>query len=325
LERAEIVNEYEDIILASNKEILPKIDVLDQVMGRIAGFEDSRRPILRRIMKRTTALGGMLTVLLLISVTAYAASEYIQIRNGEGAVKVQHVAPNEVKGTGTSYNKYAMKAQSFAKPGELIAYYVKDKTTSGNPVVALQFEYKENRIKTYSEFMEEIKRTGAPVLPVTAAGYNFDYGTVGPTFPMTDEDRSRSLFYEKTLNELTVQANKATSGEKIFMKVVPWTEPGFVGGIYSQGKAIIGIYATIMHGGNMFVEQGPEKKANKITVEGTEVIYNSVNQESVSYHYLNWYNEEQDAYYTLTSYGDKKLNKEQLLSLAGELLESNGN
>lgn len=320
MERTEIANEYEDIILASSKEVLPQIDVLDHVMGRIAGFEDSRRPILRRIMKRTTALGGMLTVLLLISVTAFAASEYIQIRNGQGEVKVQFVEPNEVKGTEAFYNKDAMKAQSFAKPGELIAYYVKDKTTSGNSVEVLQFEYKERRIRTYSDFAEEIKRTGAPVLPVTAAGYNFDYGTVNPKDP---NDRS-NLFYEKTLDELTFQANKATNGEKMFMKSVPWTESGHVVGVYSKGKAVVSIYALLMHGGNVYVEQVAENKVNTITVAGTEVIYNSVNKERVSYHYLNWYNEEQDAYYTLTSYGDKTLSKEQLLQLAGELLESSG-
>ncbi|MEK3864161.1 hypothetical protein MHH60_11845 [Paenibacillus sp. FSL H7-0716] len=69
------------------------------------------------------------------------------------------------------------------------------------------------------------------------------------------------------------------------------------------------------------MEQTPENQANKLTVAGTEVIYNKVVREEVSYDYLNWYNERQDAYYTLTSYGDKILNKEQFLQLAEELLK----
>jgi len=60
---------------------------------------------------------------------------------------------------------------------------------------------------------------------------------------------------------------------------------------------------------------------NKAGALGTEVIYNKVVKEEVSYDYLNWYNEKQDAYYTLTSYGDKTLTEEQFLQLAGELLK----
>ena len=56
-------------------------------------------------------------------------------------------------------------------------------------------------------------------------------------------------------------------------------------------------------------------------VAGTEVIYNKVEKEEVSYDYLNWYNEKRDAYYTLSSYGYKILSKEQFLLLAGELLK----
>lgn len=76
-----------------------------------------------------------------------------------------------------------------------------------------------------------------------------------------------------------------------------------------------------MHGGKVFVEQTSENQANKLTVAGTDVIYNKVVREEVSYDYLNWYNEKQDAYYTLTSYGDKILTKEQFLQLAEELLK----
>jgi hypothetical protein len=36
---------------------------------------------------------------------------------------------------------------------------------------------------------------------------------------------------------------------------------------------------------------------------------------------INWYNEKQDAFYTLTSYGERILTKEQFLQLARELLE----
>ncbi|RKP47945.1 hypothetical protein D7Z26_22315 [Cohnella endophytica] len=320
MERAAIKREYQDIIMASNQETLPEIDVVERVMGRINGLGDRRSSFLQGIMRNTTVLGSLIGLILMVSVTAYAASEYIQIRNTAGTVKVQYIpATNEAAGSATAYHKYAKLAQAFAKPGELIAYYVKDNKASKKEAV-LQFEYKEQRIRSYSDFEKEIKRTGAPKLPEVANGYAFDYGKVFPSIPSTDAEKGKA-FYRDNLRELTARANKDASGEKMFMKAVPWSEPATVSGIYTKGKAHIGIYATLMHGGDMYVEQEQENKTDKIRVAGTEVVYNSVKKQSVSYEYLNWYNEEQDAYYTLTSYGDKSLSKEQFLKLAKELIE----
>ncbi|MNZ94689.1 hypothetical protein D3C78_1138030 [compost metagenome] len=261
----------------------------------------------------------MLALFLMISVTAYAASEYIQIRNSEGVVKVQHVAPNESAGV-ASYDKYAQKVDAFAKPGELIAYLVNNNEGAIGLATELSFKYKEQRIGAYSDFLKEIKRTGAPTLPALASGYAFNYGVINPNHPTTDADKKSSL-YQETLQDLTAQANKDKGSSNIFMKAIPWSEPGWISAIYSKNNAFIGISATIMHSGKVFVEQEPENQADKIMVAGTEVIYNKVVKEEVSYDYLNWYNEKQDAYYTLSSYGDKILSKEQFLQLAGELLK----
>jgi hypothetical protein len=318
--RTRISDEYQDIICDSvGNEQLAQIDVEEQVMGRISDRRGRKRLFSLRVMNKTTAVASMLSLFLLISVTAYAASEYIQIRNSEGVVKVQHVAPDE-SAERASYNKYEQQAEAFAKPGELIAYLMKNKAGAGGLAVELQFKYKEQRIVAYSDFLKEIKRTGAPVLPETAVGYAFQYGTINANYPTTDTARQSSL-YKKTLNDLTAQANEDKGSNNLFMKAIPWSEPGWISATYSKNNAFIGITANIMHGGKVFVEQEPENQANKITVAGTEVVYNDVVKESVSYHYLNWYNEKQDAYYTLTSYGDKILTKEQLLQLAGELLK----
>ncbi|WP_340009878.1 hypothetical protein MHH52_01905 [Paenibacillus sp. FSL K6-0276] len=271
------------------------------------------------MMNKTTAVASMLTLFLLISVTAYAASEYIQIRNSEGVVKVQHVAPNEAAGV-ASFDKYAAQVYAFAKPDELIAYLVKNKAGALGLATELSFKYKEQRIGAYSDFLKEIKRTGAPKLPELAAGYAFKYGVINPNLPTTDADKKSSL-YQDTLQDLTAQANKDKGNGNLFMKAIPWSEPGWISATYSKDNAYIGISASIMKDGKMFVEQEPENQANKIMVAGTEVIYNKVVKEEVSYDYLNWYNEKQDAYYTLTSYGNKTLTEEQFLQLAGELLK----
>lgn len=320
MERTPISNEYQDIKYASTDfALLDEIDVEEMVMGRIHGISARKRSFSLRTMNKTTAVASMLTLFLLISVTAYAASEYIQIRNSEGVVKVQHVAPNESAGV-ASYDKYAQQADTFAKPGELIAYLVNNKAAAGALAGELQFKYKEQRIGAYSDFLKEIKRTGTPMLPALASGYAFKYGVINPNHPTTDTDRKSSL-YQETLRDLTAQANNDKGSNNLFMKAIPWSEPGWISATYSKDNAYIGISASIMHGGKMFVEQESENQANKIMVAGTEVIYNKVVKKEVSYAYLNWYNEKQDAYYTLSSYGDKILTKEQFLELAEELLK----
>ncbi|MBY3623242.1 hypothetical protein HGO21_27415 [Acinetobacter sp. CUI P1] len=320
MERTTISDEYQDVIYASaGNELLGEIDVEERVMGRIQVISDRKRSFSLKTMNKTTAVASMLALFLMISVTAYAASEYIQIRNSEGVVKVQHVAPNESAGV-ASYDKYAQQADTFAKPGELIAYLVNNKVGTEGMATELHFKYKEQRIGAYSDFLKEIKRTGAPMLPALAAGFAFKYGVINPNHPTTDAEKNSSL-YQETLQDLTAQANKDKGNSNLFMKAIPWSEPGWISATYSKDNAYIGISASIMHGGKMFVEQEPENQADKIIVAGTEVIYNKVVKEEVSYDYLNWYNEKQDAYYTLTSYGDKILTKEQFLQVAGELLK----
>jgi hypothetical protein len=67
--------------------------------------------------------------------------------------------------------------------------------------------------------------------------------------------------------------------------------------------------------------QRAEVAAEKLKVEGREIVYNHTDKPEIrpdlSYHYLNWYNEQQDANYTVTTYGDRQLTKAQL---AGELI-----
>ncbi len=233
-------------------------------------------------------------------------------------MKVQHIAPDESKHI--VYDKYAQQVDAFAKPGELIAYLVKNKAGAGGLATELLFKFKEERLGKYSDFLKEIKRTGAPLLPESAAGYAFKYGSVSPNYPASNADKSSSL-YRETLLELTTRANKNKGSVNLFMQPIPWSEAGGLMATYSQNNAYVSVAALLMYGNKVLVEQEPENQANKIAVAGTEVIYNNVVKESVSYHYLNWYNEEQDAYYTLSSYGDKVLTKEQLLQLAGELLK----
>lgn len=323
MERAGIGNEYQDIRDAAvREEQLSVIEVTDRVMARVRGTEQKRSPRGIRFAGKTAAFTGMLVMLLLITVTAYAASEYIQIRNKAGEVKVQHQAENPNPGPPAAYNKYAWKLMDFAKPGELIAYFVRGEKLPEGEESALQFAGKELRLTDYPAFLGEMNKLKTPVLPKEAGGYEFKYGTIHPGSPLAAE-RDGNPLYRQTLDELLAEAKQDT-GRNLFMKAILWTEAASIGGKYTREGAIIEIGATLLHGGNVQVMLRPEVAAEKLEVEGREIVYNHADKPEVrpdiSYHYLNWYNEQQDAYYIVTTYGDRKLTKEQLLDLAGELI-----
>jgi hypothetical protein len=311
-------NEFESLIQAASRiDALPQIEVTQRVMQRIRGEKPGRKRLVWRLLSPTGAVAGLLT-LMLISVTAYATSEFIQIRNAAGEVKVQYAAP-ERQTEPVSNNNFEQQALKKAEPGELIAYYVKDASrVEALDTARLQFAYKEKRWTSYSAFLNEIKRTGVPHLPETVAGYPLEYGTVSPHYP-TSQQLNTSPFYQRVLGELRTEAEKVKE-QRVFSRAVPWTEAAFVYGVYTSGTAHIGLSANLLHGGDMTVFQEPENRTESVQVENRTVIYNEVDRKEVSYHYLSWYNEEQDAYYMLTTYGGHELSKEELLRLAGELI-----
>lgn len=314
MERTEpFTHEYRAIRSAGEQASLPEINVVEQVMNRIAAQKQRQKR--GAAFRRMTAFGSAALVLLLISVTAYAATEYIQVRNKAGQVKVQYEAPSlaTAGGAPASYDKFAAQAQKFAGEGELVAYYVKG---SGTP--ALQFEFKEKRLRTYSDFAQEMKRTAAPQLPQIALDYKFDYGTVYASKPTTDKDK-RSSFYQETLAELKAESDK-TSSSRLVMKKIPWTKPSSVSAVYSRGKAYIALTALLMDGGRMNVVQDEDSETDKVMVGSTTIVYNKVTKDKTSFAYLNWYDEKQDAYYTLTSYGDHKLTRAEMLQLATTIM-----
>ncbi|ANY65841.1 hypothetical protein BBD42_04690 [Paenibacillus sp. BIHB 4019] len=327
MERIRFDHEYNDIkSRAAANGGLPAIDVTEAVMKRITGEAASGRKgqtsFMRPVMKRTTAFSGALMLLLLLSVSAYAASQYIEIRNAAGEIKVktideitpqtgsaEDIADNE------AHNNYLHKAQNFAKPGELVAFYV-----LGKEEEAL-YTYKEKPLGTYAAFKKEANRTGAQLLPQKLSGYSFVSGKVAPYMPNTDADKQTAA-YKQVLSELKAQAAAGTNGQKLFMRAVSWNKPGMVSAIYTKGHYKSELTKNPLDGGNVYISLPSGQNAEKIKVEGIEVIYNKRTiSEKYNYHYAQWYDEKQDAFYMLTDLGNKKLTKAELLALAGESIK----
>lgn len=313
MQRAGIRIDNEDLIrAAASDESLPVIDVKDRVMerigiGRRSGF---------RLMSGAGAL--MLLAALLVSATAYATSEWIQIRNAEGVIKVQYKPEISAPMSVVQWDPYQWKALHSAQPGELVAYYIKGLNDDGSSRVSdpLYYAYKERRFTSYTDFVKELRRTRMPVLPETAGGYTLKHGVVTPKYPLAG-----SAVYRQTLGELMDQANKVAAGQRLFAKTLPWTEAVSVGATYANDRAYVDFQMMLLQGGKMTVEQEPENQTDKFTISGRAAVYNDVKRENVSYHYLNWYDEKKDAYYTLTTYGDHILNREQLIRLAEQLIK----
>lgn len=318
MQRTRNDHEYEDIMMAvASEESIPKINLTERVMKRIDYIQPSGLRFGKKRLWSRALITGCAT-LLFCSITVYAASEYIQIRNSSGVVKVQHGEPQPKIYENSVNNKYERRALHTAKPGELIAYYVKGASHIEVSSKELQFAYKPLRISDYSVFIEEMQRTNAPVIPKTVIGYSFDHGTVSPSYP-TVKSLEDSGLYKQLMGELFNQAKDLDKGDLV-TRLVPWNKANAINATYTKGKAHIGISAILLDGGNVQVEQEPENNVERITVEGRDIIYNNVQKEAVSYHYLNWYNETQDAYYTVSTYGGNRLSFDQLIQLARELI-----
>jgi len=297
------------------RQDIPVIDVTDRVMNRIAGSVP-RRPSLARAMRSSTALASLFAVLLIVSVTAYATSEYIQIRNKAGDIKVQYVPPT-ARITDNPYEKYFIQAREFAKPGELVAFYAKDAIDL--PLGPLQFHSQQERLNSYAEFGEAAERVGSRKFPLTLGGYTFEYGEITPAAPMIG-----TKLYLDTLEDLKDRASRAPEGEDVVMQAVPWTDASRVSAVYSNGESYVSVFSHFLNGMDVYVEQTDGDKTEKITIAGTEVVYNGFEKEHSSNGYMSWYDEDQDAYYTLINHKGGGVDKEKFLELAREWLEKKG-
>lgn len=318
-------DDEQDLMNAASVGYVPAVDVTDKVMARVRGTEKRRSAGTFRLMSRS----GLVTMslgLLLVSATAYGASEYIQIINSNGEVKVQEMEPLPAFEPQPFDMMNQAKAYEMAKPGELVAYYIK-----GTPLTdegALQTVYKENVFTDYAEFREMLHRAGVPELPQSlpqaAAGYVFAKGSGFPSTPNTGamEDPEIQAWHSSLLDELSAEAAGLPEGQAA-MKVVPWDRLLNITTTYANGNGRISLSYMLMDGMKMGVHTYPGHTMEELEIGGMPVILNRVVKPEVSYHYVNWYNEELDTYYTLSAYGESgshDFTEEELLQLTKELI-----
>ena len=317
-------DDEQDLMNAASVGYLPAVDVTDKVMARVRGTEKRRSAGTFRLMSRS----GLVTMslgLLLVSATAYGASEYIQIRNADGEVKVQELGPQPAFEPQPFDMMNQSKAYERAKPGELVAYYVK-----GTPLDdewALQTTFKENVFTDYGDFREMLAHSGAPelpqALPQAAAGYVFAKGSGFPLTPVSrSDDPEIRAWYTGLLEELSAEAAALPDG-KAAMKVIPRDRLLTVSTTYANGDGRISLSYTLMDGIKVEMHTQPGHTMEELEIGSTPVIMNRVERPGTSYSYVGWYNEKLDAYYTLSAYGEtgsRDFSEQELLQLTGELI-----
>jgi len=301
------------------------VDVSVRVMERIAEGQGSRkrRNVSGSVRRHAAVIVFIAAVVLLTSITGYAANRYLQLKNSRGEVVLK---TEEQK-----YNPYAAKlsvklgkerksVERLLKPGEQAVYYVKGGNTGDNRWSLLQFVYVPYEHDDYDDFLAQAQKTNGPDLPqpgYVPEGYVFEAASVqaqyGPLPPSPE--------YDALADELLAEAADADD-RTLFYKVLPWSEASGANLRYRKGEAALNLFAYKTNG-NSTLPLTPDMHAEKTVVAGTEmIIYESGEGEAIKY-YRNrvmWYGTEEKALYVIADDPVQPLEKRELIRIAESMI-----
>lgn len=323
-------------LLSGSEPVFRTFDVTDKVMNRISNKADRKRGWMAAVRLRPGfAVPAMITFLVLgASVTGYAASQYLELRNSKGDVILDTAKAPESTDFITKYTQllaeYVGQAKEQLQPGEFAAYYIKDdfieQADQANPV---KFTYKENKFSSFSSLHKEIQRTGAPSFSNPSRlpdGYQFEYGYVYPAENLS-VDLLDNAEYRTLADELRQEAEKAPSGDKLFMKKLSWDKADFTLARYAKGSDTITISVrNIGPGSKLTVIQNDQDYAEKLNINGMEVFYINSGETTgpviASTHRLGWMDDSNHLLYEIYDNQGSRLAKEDLVKIAEDLLAS---
>ncbi|CAM3242754.1 DUF4367 domain-containing protein [Paenibacillus taichungensis] len=319
-----------------NEEEFRNFDVTDKVMTRVRKLAAHKRGLdaRARIRHRVVVPGLTAMFVLGVSVTGYAASQYIEFLNNKGEVVLNTAVVKEPTDFVTNYTNrlgfYTNQIKEQLQPGDYVAYYLKDELINNadklNPV---KFEYKWIEYSNFSSLQAEITRTQAPVLKSIThlpQGYQFDYGYVYPADLYTNHLADAA--YLKLTDELKRQAESSSDGQRVYIQKLNWNKADFSLARYVKGKNVVTVTATrIFPDSKVTIFQDDQAKAEKLNIQGNEVYYiQSDNRDretnSVTYHRIGWRDDHNQLLYEISNNADSNLGKEDLVKIAEEMLTS---
>lgn len=315
-------------------EAFQDIDVTDKVMARVNNLAAEKRIKGRNTrMRQKFIIPGLTAMFILgISVTGYAASQYIEFLNNKGEVVLNTAAAQEPTDFVTHYTDrlalYTNQIKGQLQPGDYAAYYVKDKfINEADTLNPVKFEYKWLKYTDFKSFQAEISRKKAPVLGALShlpQGYQFDYGYVYPADLFSRHLANEE--YLKITDNLKRQAESSSDGQKVFMQKLKWDKADFSSVRYVQGKNAITVIATrLLPDSKVTIFQGKEAQSEKLSIQGHEVYYiksdtRDVETDPSAYHRIGWRDNQQHVLYEISNNADSNLRKEDLVKIAEEML-----
>ncbi|MFM1654282.1 DUF4367 domain-containing protein [Brevibacillus sp. B_LB10_24] len=320
--------------LPQNASNVQAFEVTDQVMDRIYRKSQAKFPsaVPRRFRPGIAAPALVAVTVLAVAAAGYAASQYLEFRNGKGDVvlstDVTNASVDDAKHRVRVEEAYREEAKSRLQPGEYAAYYVKDDTVSN---LQIAFVYREAEVSSFDRLQEEAKRTGTPLFtsPVHLPdGYQFNFGYVYPIF--TFPDTMDSAEYQALTDELIRKAQAVPEGEKLVThKLNP--NPSDLDftltfARYAKGKDYVNIEASKYDPETTFIEvmQNGQDTAEKLTIHGIKAYYIQAGEGSqplkAGKNRLGWLDEQRGLHFTLSDNQDSPLTKEELIRIAEDLM-----
>ncbi|OME91947.1 MULTISPECIES: hypothetical protein [Paenibacillus] len=279
-----------------------------------------------RSFKRKTVLSIMISSVLLVSFTAYAATGHIQIFNSKGEIVLKTAHPSSSGLPAKLSNlleEYRTRVKSMLKPGELAAYYIKDdyinKDNGYDTVNPIKFEYQPIDYLSYENFQKELVRTSAPILEVPGnlpKGVKFAYGQVFPFGPAPSGEKDRVKYVELE-QRLMNEANSSKSGDKLFVEKLDWSK-AFNSIVYlSDGKSSTAVSIMAAYGQGASLTKSLDASSEKVQLKHVEAIYlhDEADGDSIS-----WYDSKQNIVYTIMVNVKGLMTKNDLQAMAESMI-----
>lgn len=316
--------------LLMNKEP-DDIDVRLSVMNRVREINE-RRNGTKKVRHRTGAIVTIACIILVLSsLTGYAASRYVQIMNSKGEVIVEtkEIIEDQYTPHAKTYEKllseYRERVQAQLKPGELVAYYIHDDTLNAyNQANKVKTEFKPAVYSSFADLRKQLEIASGPLLAepkYLPKGYSF---TAGNVFVSVTEGEVSLENLHKLEPEFIQMAESSTSGAKLFIKPLSWNKAGSAKAIYSNGKDTIDINAyERKKDPSPVVTQYPKGvSVEKVTAGGQEMVLMEAETAEVDYkHKLGWLDEEAEIYYSIFDNPDSTLSKSEFIRFAGSMVK----
>lgn len=306
---------------AAQEHSFRSIEITESLMERIRN-QESKRPMSGfKPLRRTALLTALISLILLASVTVYAANEYLQIRNKSGQVVLEtYYYPDYTNAEMQNLlGTYRNRVLDSIQPGEEAAYYVDDDALNNyDSLNKLKFEYKPVQYKDYKEFIKERDRISAPKLnqpDYIPKGFTFLYGQIDPRVPMHgDGDNSE---YSKLMELLVNRANKSTSQDKLFIEPIEVKQA--IGAVlyYSSGEGKIDFSIQATYGTKLSLLQDEDIKSEKVMIKGQEAIYQkrTDNEDLIA-----WYDNSSSVAYVINDNSDGELTRKDFIRMAESMI-----